>query len=161
MPDPLLPATVFASALASTGTTTVVVVMALLVVAVVMVGVAAWLIRATRADPSALGPLEVMGDRSWRKSDAETRASSLAAARPSGAVPPAPMLDYEPEDAAIEAAADTPPEPERPPRVDMPAVEATADRPPNDEMEVTVEEPAPAVEPDGQADDRGYDRRDG
>jgi hypothetical protein len=117
-----------AASLASTGTTTFLVVAALLVVAVLMVAMAVWLIRATRRDPPALAPLERMGDRSWRKAGAEARAASLAAARPPGAVPPAPMIEFEP---VAESAAEPDPEPAPEPVAesadDLGAVEDLAD----------------------------------
>lgn len=81
----------------STGVTTLIVVALLLALAVVMIAVAVWLIRRTRRDVPALGPLEVMADRSWRKGAADRRAELLDRARPEGARGPAPMLDIEPE----------------------------------------------------------------
>jgi hypothetical protein len=113
-----------AASLASTGTTTFLVVAALLVVAVLMVAMAVWLIRTTRRDPPALAPLERMGDRSWRKAGAAARAASLAAARPSGAVPPAPMIEFEP---VAESTAEPEPEPVAESADDLRAVEEPAD----------------------------------
>jgi hypothetical protein len=74
---------------ASTGTTVTVLVAVLLVLGAAMIGVAVWLIRATRSDPPALGPLEVMGARQWRRGDADRRRTKLDTARPPGAAPPA------------------------------------------------------------------------
>jgi hypothetical protein len=80
---------------ASTGTTVTVLVAALVVLGVAMIGVAVWLIRATRSDPPALGPLEVMGARRWRRGDADRRQTKLDTARPPGAAPPAAPLALE------------------------------------------------------------------
>src|SRR5262245_21347514 len=72
------------------------VLVALLVLAgVVMIGVAIWLVRSTRTDAPALGPLEVMGERRWRRADGDGRADALTAARPAGAPPPAPTVAFE------------------------------------------------------------------
>jgi hypothetical protein len=81
---------------ASTGTTVTVLVAALVLVGVAMIGVAVWLVRATRSDPPALGPLEVMGARRWRRGDAERRQTKLDTARPAGAPPLAPIVAFEP-----------------------------------------------------------------
>ena len=122
--------------LGSTGSTTIVLAALLVVVGVAMICTAVWLVRATRTDSRSLGPLEVMGDRSWRRRDAEARSHSLEAARPEGAPPPAPMLARDPDDP--------------PPMTSLPAVEA--------------EEPVEPVHPDGPAeaaadDGRGRDRQ--
>jgi hypothetical protein len=84
--------------LGSTGSTTIVLAALLVLVGVAMVCVAVWLVRATRTDSRSLGPLEVMGDRSWRRRGAEARSRTLDAARPAGAPPPAPMLARDPDD---------------------------------------------------------------
>jgi hypothetical protein len=84
--------------LGSTGSTTIVLAALLVLVGVAMVCVAVWLVRATRTDSRSLGPLEVMGDRSWRRRDADARSRTLDAARPAGAPPPAPMLARDPDD---------------------------------------------------------------
>jgi hypothetical protein len=81
---------------ASTGTTVTVLVAALVVLGIAMIGVAVWLVRATRSDPSALGPLEVMGARRWRRGNADRRQTKLDTARPAGAPPPAPIVPFEP-----------------------------------------------------------------
>lgn len=98
--------------LASTGTTTLIVVGALLVLAAAMVLVAVWLVRATRRDAAALGPLEVMGERRWRRADPPARAAALAAARPPGAPEPAPMIDVELVDPATSDASPSEPTPD-------------------------------------------------
>jgi hypothetical protein len=66
------------------GTRTVTSIIALLVaVGLALAMIAVWIHRTTRPDPEVLAPLEVMGDRRWRRSD-PVAASSI------GTVPPAP-----------------------------------------------------------------------
>lgn len=88
------------SLLASTGTTTFVLVAILLLMSLTMALVARWLLHVTRVDPPALGPLETMGERRFRRREGSARASVLATARPPGAPDPAPMLDIEDAPAA-------------------------------------------------------------
>lgn len=95
--------------LASTNSTTLTLVALLVILGVAMLCTTVWLVRATRSDPAALGPLEVMGDRSFTRRDADARAATLAAARPDGALDPAPMLDADLEPADD---VDTDPDPE-------------------------------------------------
>ena len=90
-----MPAAAAPPLLGSTGSTTVVLAALLAVLGLVMLGAAVWLVRATRTDTRALGPLEVMGDRSFRRRDLEARAALLAGARPQGAADPFPMLEDE------------------------------------------------------------------
>jgi hypothetical protein len=103
--------------LASTGTTMAVLVTLLVVIGLTMIGVAIWLVRSTRTDPVALAPLEVMGERRWRKGDSDRRQTRLETARPLGAPSPAPMVaaaaaaDLEPP----EGTDPTPPETAAPP----------------------------------------------
>jgi hypothetical protein len=78
--------------IASTGTTVAVLVAVLVLLGLAMIVVALWLVRSTRTDPAALGPLEVMGERRWRKGEADVRQANLETARPPGAPPPAPMV---------------------------------------------------------------------
>ena len=80
----------------STGTTTLVLVVLLVALGLAMVATAVWLVRTTRSDAPALGPLEAMSSRRWARGDADRRAADLAAARPDGALPPAPMLEPDP-----------------------------------------------------------------
>jgi hypothetical protein len=80
---------------ASTGTTVAILVAVLVLLGLGMIVLALWLVRSTRSDPQALGPLEVMGDRRWRKGDADRRQANLDTARPAGAWPPAPMVAFE------------------------------------------------------------------
>jgi hypothetical protein len=84
--------------LGSTGSTTIVLASLLVVIGIAMICTAVWLVRATRSDSRSLGPLEVMGDRSWRRRDAAARSRTLDAARPDDAPPPAPILARDPDD---------------------------------------------------------------
>ncbi|MGI9029680.1 MAG: hypothetical protein ACR2HP_06805 [Ilumatobacteraceae bacterium] len=130
------------SLVGSTATTVLLLVVALAALGVAMSAVTVWLVRATRTDHVVLGPLEVMGDRSFRRATEESRASRLGAARPSGAPPPAPIVAV---DEAPQAEAD------QPAAVvgDDGSVPATGDSP-----SVALEGPAveePATVPDGEA----------
>jgi hypothetical protein len=60
---------------------------ALVLIGIVLFIVAIRLVRATRSDHAALGPLEVLGDRAWHRHDPERRAYDLDKARPIGAGP--------------------------------------------------------------------------
>jgi hypothetical protein len=80
---------------ASTGTTVAMLVAVLVLLGLGMIALAAWLVRSTRSDPQALGPLEVMGGRRWRNADADRRQANLDTARPAGAWRPAPMVAWE------------------------------------------------------------------
>jgi hypothetical protein len=64
------------------------IVIALLVIGLLLVLLAIWMIRRTKADPELLGPLERMGDRKWRKRDEAGRWAMLDEVRPAGATPP-------------------------------------------------------------------------
>jgi hypothetical protein len=99
--------------IASTGTTMAVLVTLLVIIGLTMIAVAIWLVRSTRTDPVALAPLEVMGERRWRKDDADGRQTHLDTARPPGAPSPAPIVtgDAEPP----EGTDPTPPEMAAPP----------------------------------------------
>jgi hypothetical protein len=75
------------------GTRAVTAIIALLVVlGIVLVMVAVWLVRSTRPDPEVLAPLEVMGDRSWRRADPVWQRRKLDAVRPDGAEPLLPSV---------------------------------------------------------------------
>jgi hypothetical protein len=99
--------------IASTGTTMAVLVTLLVVIGLAMVAVAIWLVRSTRTDSVALAPLEVMGERRWRKGDPDRRQSHLDLARPAGAPPPGPIVLADVE--APEGTDPTPPETAAPP----------------------------------------------
>ncbi len=104
-----------ATIVASTGTTVAVLVALLIVLGVVMIAVAVWLVRSTRSDHPALGPLETMGDRSFRRASTDRQATRLAASRPPGAPDPAPIVplddDPEPVPTMVEPDGDPPAEP--------------------------------------------------
>ena len=100
-----------AGLIGSTGSTTLVLVVLLVALGAAMVVTAAWLVRSTRRDAPALGPLEVMGDRGFSKVPAEVRSETLSAVRPPGAPSPSPMIPDD-EEPAADAVADEPaPEP--------------------------------------------------
>lgn len=70
------------------GTRAVTAIVALLVViGFVLVAVAIWLFRTTRRDPEVLAPLEIMGDRGWRRADPVWQRRKLDEVRPEGAEP--------------------------------------------------------------------------
>lgn len=70
------------------GTRTVTSIVALLVAAgIALLVLARWLIRATRPDRELLAPLEVMGDRSWRRADPVWQRRLLHSVRPADAQP--------------------------------------------------------------------------
>jgi hypothetical protein len=111
------------SILGSTGSTTIVLAALLTALGLVMLGATIWLVRATRTDAPALGPLEVMGDRAFRRRDPDARAAALSAARPEGAAGPFPMVETDDEPMSAEAPADPEPagEPDAPADDDQPA----------------------------------------
>ena len=95
-----------ATTLASTMVTIVVLVGVLVALGIALLVVGVRLVRATRLIPVALGPLEVMGERQWRRAGPETRAEVLAGARgtPPTEVEAEAKVDAEAElDAAVEA----------------------------------------------------------
>lgn len=57
-----------------------------------LVMVAVWLYRSTRPDPELLAPLEVMGERRWRRGDPVWQRRRLDDLRPVGANPLAPSV---------------------------------------------------------------------
>jgi hypothetical protein len=70
------------------GTRAVTSIVALLVVlGIGLVMVAMWLFRVTRPDPEVLAPLEVMGERRWRRADPVWQRRRLDEVRPDGAEP--------------------------------------------------------------------------
>lgn len=76
------------------------VIAALVVLGLVLVGVAIWLARRTRPEPELLAPLEAMGARRWRTTDADARRRQLDELRPAGAEPLPPTGDDEDESGA-------------------------------------------------------------
>lgn len=86
------------------GTRTVTSIIALLVaLGLALAMVAVWLYRNTRPDPELLGPLEVMGERRWRRSDPVAQRRRLDEARPADADPLVPRTEAPQLDAAFEA----------------------------------------------------------
>jgi hypothetical protein len=70
------------------GTRAVTAIVALLVVlGVGLAMLAVWLFRVTRPDPEVLAPLEVMGERRWRRADPVWQRRRLDEVRPDGAEP--------------------------------------------------------------------------
>ncbi|HSH11117.1 MAG TPA: hypothetical protein VLA10_04965 [Ilumatobacter sp.] len=70
------------------GTRTVTSIIALLaVLGVALLMLAVWLFRTTRPDPELLAPLEMMGERRWRRGDAVWQRRRLDEIRPNGAMP--------------------------------------------------------------------------
>ncbi|HEU4840806.1 MAG TPA: hypothetical protein VFT09_05160 [Ilumatobacteraceae bacterium] len=129
--------------LGSTGSTTFVLVVLLVALGVAMLLVAVWLVRATRTDTPALGPLEVMGDRRFGRRDEAARITILTGARPAGAIGPAPMLDIE-DGAASEPPAPGPTEPVAP---------APAPTEPTPSAPTPEVEPAPPAREHGAAEE--------
>ena len=65
--------------------TSIVALLAVLGIGLVMLAV--WLFRVTRPDPEVLAPLEVMGERKWRRADPVWQRRRLDEVRPDGAEP--------------------------------------------------------------------------
>lgn len=75
------------------GTRTVTSIIALLVaLGVALAMLAIWLFRSTRPDPELLAPLEVMGERKWRRGDPVWQRRRLDEIRPQGAAPLEPSI---------------------------------------------------------------------
>ncbi len=64
----------------------------LVVLGVALLMLAVWLHRKTRPDPELLAPLEVMGERKWRRADPVWQRRRLDAIRPIGAAPLEPSI---------------------------------------------------------------------
>ena len=74
------------------GTRTISSIVALLVaIGLALVMIAIWLHRTTRPDPDLLAPLEMMGERKWRRSDPVWQRRRLDSLRPEGAEPLEPV----------------------------------------------------------------------
>lgn len=86
------------------GTRTVAAIIALLVaLGVGLVMIAVWLHRTTRPDPELLAPLEVMGERKWRRADPVAQRRTLDEVRPDDARPLEPSVAPPAFDAAFDA----------------------------------------------------------
>lgn len=70
-----------------------------------------WWWRASRVEHPALGPLEMMGSRSWWRDDYSTRRRRLEASRPTGAEPAGSSASRSSEPVDLEAAALASPSP--------------------------------------------------
>lgn len=74
------------------GTRTITSIVALLVaIGLALVMIAIWLFKTTRPDPDLLAPLEMMGERKWRRSDPVWQRRRLDSLRPEGAEPLEPV----------------------------------------------------------------------
>ena len=86
------------------GTRTVTSIIALLVaLGLGLAMVAVWLHRSTRPDPELLAPLEVMGERKWRRADPVAQRRTLDAVRPENARPLEPSVAPPAFDEAFDA----------------------------------------------------------
>lgn len=86
-----------------TGERTIGAIVALLVVlGVGLLMLAAWLFRVTRPDPEVLAPLELMGERAWRRGDPVWQRRRLDEVRPAGAEPLQPSVAPPEIDAAFD-----------------------------------------------------------
>lgn len=75
------------------GTRTITSIIALLVaLGLALVMIAIWHHRTTRPDPELLAPLDVMGDRKWRRADPVWQRRRLDEVRPEGAQPLEPAV---------------------------------------------------------------------
>jgi hypothetical protein len=86
------------------GTRTVTSIIALLVaLGLTLAMIATWLHRTTRPDPELLAPLEVMGERKWRRADPVAQRRTLDAVRPEAARPLDPSVAPPTFDEAFDA----------------------------------------------------------
>jgi hypothetical protein len=75
------------------GTRRITAIIALLVsIGIGLIMLAVWLFRVTRPDPEVLAPLEVMGERTWRRGDPVWQRRRLDEVRPEGAQPLQPSV---------------------------------------------------------------------
>ncbi len=86
------------------GTRRVTAIIALLIsIGIGLVMLAVWLHRVTRPDPEVLAPLELMGERAWRRGDPVWQRRRLDEVRPDGAEPLQPSAAPPEIDAAFDA----------------------------------------------------------
>lgn len=86
------------------GTRTITSIVVLLIaIGLALVLLAIWIFRATRPDPDLLAPLEVMGERSWRRKDPVWQRRRLDELRPPGAKPLVPSAAPPELDESFEA----------------------------------------------------------
>jgi hypothetical protein len=104
------------------GARTVMSLVAILVaIGVALLMIAVWMFRTTRPDPELLAPLEVMGDRAWRRGDAVWQRRRLDEVRPPDAVPLKPSAAPPELDADYETGPTAPGFDDFEPRVAIPA----------------------------------------
>lgn len=75
----------------------------LVAIGLALILLAVWIFRATRPDPDLLAPLEVMGERSWRRKDPVWQRRRLDELRPPGAKPLVPSAAPPELDESFEA----------------------------------------------------------
>jgi hypothetical protein len=68
------------------------IILLLIALGLALVMVAVWLFKSTRPDPELLAPLEVMGERRWRRADPVWQRRRLDDLRPDGAAPLEPSV---------------------------------------------------------------------
>lgn len=122
-----------------------------------------WWWRSNEVEHPALGPLEVMGSRSWWKGDYTSRRRRLEAARPEGAEPVGPPATAMSQPVDLEAAALASPR-EFDDLSDVPPAgavepEAAAAAVPSTDVPAVVEVD-PVAEPVADYEDLSVDRRD-
>lgn len=85
------------------GTRTVTSIIVLLIaIGLALILLAVWIHRTTRPDPDLLAPLEIMGERSWRRGDPVWQRRRLDEVRPRGAKPLVPSAAPPELDASFE-----------------------------------------------------------
>lgn len=131
----------------------------MVVAGVLVLAVTVWFWRSTRPEPSALAPLEVMGERSFVRADHDEQQRRLDKVRPAGEETEA---DVEPVEAGLPAGAGEPaggPEPDAPAEPVEPAT-ATEPTEPGTESEPPAEAEATAGEPPADADGSAEEHHD-
>lgn len=78
------------------------IVVLLVVLGIGLLMLAVWLFRVTRPDPEVLAPLELMGERAWRRGDPVWQRRRLDEVRPAGAEPLQPSVAPPEIDAAFD-----------------------------------------------------------
>jgi len=133
------------------GTRTVTSIVGLLVaLGLALVMIAVWLWRTTRPDPELLAPLELMGERKWRRADPVAQRRRLDDARPDGAEPLTPSASPPVLDQTFDAG---------------PSATGFDDLDVDDEPEIgrirsMKSHPLPSAMPTGEATPRQIDRPD-
>lgn len=123
------------------------------VIGIALLMLAIWTIKATRPDRDLLAPLEVMGQRRWRRSDPVWQRRHLDEVRPAGAEPLSPAPATPEPDAAFDAgplATGFDDLPEDLAEVVATSLEAEVDHdatPPSSELPVVTRDTPPPAEP--------------